>query len=141
MIFSVDGTFEKVKGLCKFVTRRPIKKEDEFEHEKGKILRVIRGGRLLWEVGKDYAVQPGRGKEGEGRMRILHLEVDPNPGNLSYLEAILEGFEHPDQFREVWKAMYGEEALRHPAWRIRFAYIPEGWKFDVETGSFCLIDE
>jgi len=140
MIFSVEGTFEKVKAGQKVVTRRPVKSGDRFEFEGVNIIRVIRDGRLLWEVGKEYAVQPGRGVEGEGKMRILHLEVDPNPGNMPKIEAILEGFDHPRQFKAEWIEMYGDDQLWRPAHRILFGYIPEGmtWE-DVEEDALKAI--
>lgn len=123
MIFSVADTFAKLKDHLKTVTRRPVKKNDKMEFDGVSLARVYREGRLLWEVGKTYAAQPGRGIEADGRIKIISLEVDPNPGYMTMDEARKEGFEHPNEFKEVWVEMYGDVALWRPAFRIEFEYI------------------
>jgi len=92
------------------VFRDPVQKEDRFEYDdKGAITKIFRGGELLYVLGQQIG----------GAAEIVHLEVDPNPGNMTLDEAAKEGFVHLGQFREVFVWTYGEDALWRPAWRVR----------------------
>ena len=49
-------------------------------------------GRLRWEVGRTYAVQPGRGKKAVGRIRLMSIRKE-QVQEISEADAIAEGFE------------------------------------------------
>lgn len=100
MIFSVDGSIEKIKNHTKKRTRRPTDR---------------------YQVGKTYAIQPGRTKPGipEGRIQILakweewkRIPVDLVDSH----EAKVEGGYIPEEFEELYEKMY-------PNWTERWAYV------------------
>jgi predicted transcriptional regulator len=50
-----------------------------------------RSNRLLWRVGKTYAIQPGRGKKAVGRFRLLSIRQEPLQA-INWRDARAEGF-------------------------------------------------
>jgi hypothetical protein len=88
------------------------------------ITRVDRNGRILYEVGKDYAIQPGRGQKSVGRYRITAIErydvrtITPERANA-------EGFKTPAAFLEVWVSMHDKQGAG-----IRGGRIDSQWVFD-----------
>ena len=108
-----DGVGRVLKGWAT-VFREPVQKGDTFEHEGALITRILRGGEPLYELGQEMRNSPG-----EPLITVVHLEVDPNPGNMWPDEAAREGFVHLGQFTAAYRARYGEIALWRPAWRIR----------------------
>lgn len=69
MIFTKEHA-QMVVDRRKRQTRRPVKRGEHgiFRIGTNKILSVIgANGRLKWQLGKDYAAQPGRGKSSIGR--------------------------------------------------------------------------
>jgi hypothetical protein len=87
MIFK--NTWQKVLDGTKTQTRRPVR---ECNH-------------IRYELGKSYAVQPGRGMKSLGRIEIMGICWQPLQ-NISKKSAIKEGFKSVKQFREVWDLMY-----------------------------------
>ncbi len=97
------------------VFREPVQKWDKFEHDGPRITKVYRDGALLFRLGKKYSIKP-KGSF----IKIVHIEVDPNPGNMPLDEAVKEGFVHLGQFRKGFSRSVGDDALWRPAWRIEF---------------------
>jgi len=74
MIFK--ATCQQVLDGTKTQTRRPVKPGETAWWPLGEyyINSVTdRNCRLKWELGRSYAVQPGRGKKSVGRIRILKI--------------------------------------------------------------------
>lgn len=100
MIFSQDGSIEKIKNGSKTRTRRPTDR---------------------YQVGKTYAIQPGRTKPGipEGRILIVDKWSEHYcDGKIGLLEAIAEGGYKVAEFEELYQKMY-------PKWLTRWAYAIE----------------
>lgn len=100
MIFSVDGSIEKIKLGTKTQTRRPTDR---------------------YQVGKDYAIQPGRTKPGipDGRIKILDFWEEFNcveyEDEITWSDAKAEGGYNQVAFGELYQKMY-------PTWTTRYAY-------------------
>lgn len=75
---------EKVLAKLKTMTRRVEKPGDVALYDQklvdGKVVdyirAVVRNGRLLWEVGRTYAIQPGRGKKSLGRFLLTDIRKE-----------------------------------------------------------------
>lgn len=81
-------------------------------------------GRCALEVGRTFAVCPGRGKSAIGRARILGVRRELfEPLEISTEEARAEGFVSPSAFWGVWASLHGsfDECT---VWRIEFERIP-----------------
>lgn len=106
MIFSVDGSIQKIIDRTKTQTRRPTD---------------------TYQVGWTYAIQPGRGQKAipEGRIKIVRKEFEvkgiggnppwPFPYDITPHEANAEGGYTPEEFEALYEKM-------HPDWSERFAY-------------------
>lgn len=98
MIFSIGNHIQQIIEGTKTQTRRPTDR---------------------YEVGKTYAIQPGRGKKGipEGRVLILKKwgELSLSMSRISEEDARAEGGYTPDQYEALYDKMY-------PVWRVRYAY-------------------
>jgi hypothetical protein len=100
-------TYQQVMDGSKTETSRLLKPEDSFQtDETGHVIKVWRGSRILWEVGKTYAVQPGRGKAAVGRIKLLAIRHDPDRRDIGYIGAMKEGFDSPAEFIETWCRMH-----------------------------------
>ena len=111
MIFA--KTADKVLSGEKTQTRRPTREDDQVERGHitrcdelvVRILRVKRNGRILWEIGRTYAVQPSRTAKSVGRIELNKIRVDYLFAIRNH-EAIAEGFSGRDEFSRVWKELY-----------------------------------
>jgi hypothetical protein len=106
----------KILAGEKTVTRRPVK---------WKISRAAAPD--LWfpcryEVGKDYAVQPGRGKKAVARIRIVGVRRGLLAG-VDREDARLEGFASVAHFRRYWTTLYGSFDSTQPVDRIEFQFL------------------
>lgn len=106
---------DKIIAEEKNETRRHAKDGETLEFDPdGKIIRIRQPtGRIKWEVGRDYAVQPGRGKSTyihEGYpLRILILEIVAEPLlRIDEGAARKEGFANRSEFLSYWDKLYGE---------------------------------
>ncbi len=104
-------------GEPKTQTRRPARDGDCFR-DLPSPRAVFRRGRLLWEVGKVYSIQTGRGVKGTGHFRLLGIRFEKHTGDISAADARAEGFATPDAFREIWAKLYGRAALERPCYAL-----------------------
>lgn len=116
MIF--QHTIDKVLDGTKTQTRR-IVKDDQFSstvarsvlpyirtrYRYGEIAYVGAGSRIVYEVGKTYAVQPGRGKKAAARMRIMSIRRE-DVRRISLADVQAEGFQDKYHFLQVWTDMH-----------------------------------
>lgn len=79
-------------------------------------------GPCRYQLGRTYAVQPGRGKPGIARIRILNAFVEPL-GMITHAGAIAEGFPTPAAFVARWVELYGVFDQHLPVWVIRFEMV------------------
>lgn len=111
MIFQF--TIDKVLSGEKTQTRRLVKPGQEFfPADMGDDAAVMHKGfsayRLVYEVGKTYAIQPGRGKAAVARLRITGIrrvdarDIDPR-------DAQAEGFVSATHFMLLWTKMHDPE--------------------------------
>ena len=100
MIFSVDGSIQKIIDGSKTRTRRPTDR---------------------YQVGKTYAIQPGRTQKGIPDGRILIVEKREETGRLNSLSlydcesAYAEGGYTPEEYETLYEKMY-------PNWTVRYDY-------------------
>jgi hypothetical protein len=75
-----------------------------------------------YEVGKTYAVQPGRGKKAVGRIRIKRrwLEITDV---ISHQQAMAEGFRNRREFLESYERINGTNPL---CWAYEFELVKGG---------------
>lgn len=137
MIF--QHTYPLVLSGTKTQTRRPKRPFEELSnhdygtrcvrvvmrHHQAQYLENPRIGRYgiwhtKWRVGGIYAVQPGRGKPGVGRIQLNHIGEVERAGDLTEADALAEGFASVEEFREVYAKMHGEQALEEPCWVLHF---------------------
>ena len=88
-------------------TRRPVKPGQELliTDMAGGYRGVACNGRNVYEVGKDYAVCPGRGKHAVGRILITEIRQE-DVREIEHEDVIAEGFQHRGEFFEVWTNFY-----------------------------------
>lgn len=103
MIFRPELARKIARGE-KTMTRRPIKPGEKH---------------CRYREGRDYAVQPGRGKPAAFRILILTVE-DQALGDLTYRDARAEGFKTRDEFQAYWTSLHGHYDPGMPVWAIRF---------------------
>jgi hypothetical protein len=86
-------------------TRRPRRGEEE----------------CRYQVGRSYAVQPGRGMESVGRILITDVREELLH-ELTQPDAIREGFRTTEEFFDYWRELYreGPVGLKVPVWVISF---------------------
>lgn len=61
---------------------------------------------IKWQVGRTYAVQPGRGKKGIGFIRITDIRRE-DVRQISHEDALAEGFESRPHFLQTWCELNG----------------------------------
>lgn len=84
---------------------------------------VQRNGRVLWEVGRIYAVQPGRGKHAVGRITITAIRYCSRASDISESDARAEGFSTAEEFRAVYGRLNGAASLDRPCWALTFVVV------------------
>lgn len=147
MIF--QHTWEKVLSGEKTQTRRIVKPGDAFTTplsmgiigpHRGRVVTtlpnyarpprgfdniysVMNGKRTVYQVGKTYAVQSGRGQKAVARIRILSIKRE-DVREISDEDVKAEGFESRVTFFKVWCDMHDSEVLKHPMeWVMENAYL------------------
>lgn len=136
MIFK--DTWEKVLDETKTQTRR-IVKDDEYTWTDplGNITEVVgKHHRLKWQVGKNYAIQSGRGKKSLGRIKLKKINME-NLQHISDRDAKKEGVrklyrcpqwithEATLSFKQLWDGIHKKSGDR---WEDN----PEVWVLEFE---------
>ena len=108
MIFA--HTFQAVLDGRKNQTRRLVKPGDaSYDDGFGYIVSVYRNERCVYDVGKTYAVQPGRGRKAVARIRITDIRRE-DVREISVEDVIAEGVERRSEFLETWTQMHDKPA-------------------------------
>lgn len=115
MIFKLEMV-EKILAGEKTVTRRPVE-----------YVTWRRDARCRYEVGKDYAVQPGGGKKAVARIRVTDVRRGLLAG-VDTADAIREGFGGRGGFVVYWTGIYGSFDSTQLVDRIEFELLPESPK-------------
>ena len=124
MIF--QHTWQQVLDGTKTQTRRPVKPGQTLEvaedsYPAGVFAEIGSGYyRTVYIVGNTYAVQPGRGKHGVGRIRITGLRRE-DVRTISDDDVKAEGFSSRDEFMQTWEMMH----KTYDAWVIEFELVKE----------------
>jgi hypothetical protein len=119
----------KILAGEKTQTRRVKRDEDTAWHEGVypqaylPIVRVYRSGRLLWQVGHSYALQPGYAKAAVGRILIESIRHCARASDISESDAVAEGFSSVSDFRALYSKINGAESLGQPCWALSFDLI------------------
>ena len=114
MIFSY--TLNQVVSGIKSQTRRPVK-TGEYLDAKCAIRKS--NGRVLYQTGKSYAVQPARGKRAVGRIIITGIRQEELV-SISEADVYCEGFSSKADFLATWRAIHGS-SLGY-VWVIEFEF-------------------
>ncbi|KKN69176.1 hypothetical protein LCGC14_0443520 [marine sediment metagenome] len=81
--------------------------------------RIVHLDPCRYLVGRDYAVQPGRGKKAVARIRVLAVRKEA-VGAITAADARAEGFDTPQDFRDYWNELYGWYKAERLVWVIDF---------------------
>jgi hypothetical protein len=150
MIFK--HTWKQVLSDEKIQTRRPVKSgetcRDGITVSKHWISRFtfmpLEGANLLkwtymnprWQVGRTYAVQPGRGKKAVGRIRITGIRREWLD-DISGEDCLAEGIQEiPNQWGTPWyrcPGLEGEWKSSRAAFRALWDNIYEGTEFEFDA--------
>lgn len=107
MIFQL--TWQAVLEGRKSQTRRLVVPElDTLQN--GAVIRCGEPPRVRWKVGKDYAVQPGRGKESVARIEILSIRRE-DVRTISDADVKAEGFKTASDFFITWVKMHDKSVI------------------------------
>lgn len=118
MIFQY--TWPAVVNETKSITRRVVKsKETAVRGRYNRIEAILCNGRTKWEVGKTYAVQPGRGKQQIARIRLTRIRSE-NVTRISTSDAIAEGFQSRQDFLKTWLQIHGSGGFDRRVWVLEF---------------------
>jgi len=115
---------EKVMAGRKTRTWRPYKDGEYAVRNSADDIMLVRNRKqhIKWIVGRDYAVQPGRGKHAIGRHRITRIRHE-QAGAISEADAIAEGFDDVQGFIDSLTALYGEWTPEQPGWALDFELV------------------
>lgn len=104
---------EKVMAGDKMVTRRLVSDNPRSPWWREK---------CALEVGRDYAICPGRGKNAIGRVRIVRVTKQLLV-RLTNAEARGEGFASAIEFEKAWTEINGGYDPQANVWRVQFEVV------------------
>lgn len=132
-----NKTLPQVLSGLKTQTRRLVQPGDTTELDSlNEIWRVYRNGRLLYQVGKSYAAQGGRGQPAAGRILLKSIRKE-RVNEISEGDALAEGcipslengWKLPIRlFPELWDSIHkGPHSFYSGAevWALEFSLIEE----------------
>ena len=114
MIFQY--TWQLILDNKKTATRRLINLGEELLDNPR---RLEVNGRTKWQVGRSYAIQPGRRKKSVGRIELTDIKKELL-GQMTADDALAEGFASLDEFQQTWIQMHGHYDPDLPVWVITF---------------------
>jgi hypothetical protein len=117
----------KVLDQSKWQTRRPEQDGDRYDALNSRVVRTSRNGRAmtLWQVGKKYAIQPGRAKKGLGHFEVVNIRSE-DVRHISHDDAMAEGFASRLDFLAVWIGFYDK--------RVKLEKVDQGyWHLTITT--------
>jgi len=116
MIFAY--TIDKVIHGKKWQTRRLVKQDEQFERDRQRVIKM--NMRIVYEVGKSYAVQPNRGKKSIARILLTGIRCE-RVEKINEEDAVAEGFPSRDAFINTWYSIHGKAAnLKTFVWVLEF---------------------
>lgn len=104
MIFS-KRSIAFIECGAKTQARFPLDSRHTVHYTQGKVAAVYVGPMLKWEVGRRYAMQPGRGQPACGHFTLLSLRVEPLH-KISLADALAEGYTTELNFRRRWEDLH-----------------------------------
>lgn len=114
MIFSEQSLNSMLNPMAlypKTQIRRRVKSGDDYHHTVLSPMKVRRlGGKLRWQVGNIYAIQPGRGKQAIARFRLLDIKLE-DVRNISLKDARAEGYKNEIEFWRVWCGFHDPKGI------------------------------
>lgn len=92
------------------------------EGKKTQTRRPVKPGELecRYRPGRSYALQSGRGRPAIAQITIREV-VEQGLGEISYADALAEGFRTVELFIDYWRGLYGTVDLEQRVWVISFA--------------------
>ncbi len=122
MIFTLFHATQVIDGI-KTQTRRPRRSGDT-RYGADPISQVRRNGRLVYAVGRIYAVQPGRGKAAICHIQILKIRLQ-RLADITDRESVAEGFNGRAGFFAGWRALYphSDVDMNQMVWALTFRLV------------------
>jgi len=123
MIFAVDGHIEQIIAGTKTQTRRRLSPETRLisYSSKYKVTHVTVNGRVKYRMDGIYSVQPGRGKKGLAKIKILEIR-ECTSSYISEEDALAEGGYTPFEYYAVLRQLYSDVPA-FPMYALTFEYV------------------
>lgn len=116
MIFA--HTLHQVMCGEKRQTRRLRKLNETFDLDRQAIIKSDM--RVMYQVGRSYAVQPNRGQKAVGRILLTGIRKE-RLDSITHVDALQEGFTSRDHFLTTWYKIHGHRAdIEREVWVFAF---------------------
>lgn len=123
MIFQY--TWEQVIAGKKTQTRRIVKPNEVARYDdSGRIHQVLSKGRVKWQVGKAYGVQPHRTASSIARIYLTGIRQE-NIAEVSATDAIAEGSANREDYLQLWRHIHGDSGQNVLVWVLEFALVAD----------------